>query len=39
MLALIAFGLCWLALPLAFRSSNFRSAHVPDPPEQPRLPL
>lgn len=38
-LALIAFGLCWLALPLAFRSSNFRSAHVPDPPEQPRLPL
>lgn len=37
--ALIAFGLCWLALPLAFRSSNFRSTYMPEAPEQPRLPL
>lgn len=38
-LALIAFGLCWLVLPLAIRSSDFRSAHIPNTPKQPRLPL
>lgn len=38
-LALVAFGLCWLVVPLAFRTDSFLWTRIADTRQQPRLPL